>query len=239
MRYKVSNEFDPPWWYVFFFSSYLSRRALIKSITKYASNIRGVTLDFGCGAKPYERIFRTEKYIGVDIASSGHDHQSSKVDKFYDGSRLPFADESFDSVFSSEVFEHVPNIEVIVNEINRVLKNEGKLLITVPFAIHEHEVPYDFTRFTKFGIKSLLEKSGFRVEVIESSNHYLEAVIQLFVWYLIMSIKSRNKLLTALKTFIFVLPLNILAKILTPLFPKNKSFYSNLVILAVKDRNLN
>ncbi|MEP4497622.1 MAG: class I SAM-dependent methyltransferase, partial [Ekhidna sp.] len=190
MKNAVPNEFNPPWWYSFFFSSYLSRRALYKSLKENSHHVEGVTLDFGCGSKPYESIFNAEKYIGVDIQSSGHDHASSKVDDFYDGNSLPYPDESFNSIFSSEVFEHVSNIDEMILELNRVLKDGGKMLITIPFAIHEHEIPYDFRRFTTFGIENILNKNGFEIEKIEPSNHYLEAIFQLLIWYFTLSFKS-------------------------------------------------
>lgn len=47
------------------------------------------------------------------------------VDIFYDGKKNPFDEGYFDSIFSSEVFEHVPDLVVILNELNRVLKQGG------------------------------------------------------------------------------------------------------------------
>ena len=47
---------------------------------------------------------------------------NSKVDFFYDGKQFPFDSSEFDWVFSSEVFEHMFNIDEQLEEINRVLK---------------------------------------------------------------------------------------------------------------------
>ena len=104
--------------------------------------IRWTVLDFGCGSKPYESLFKNaNSYIGIDLEASGHSHQDSKVDVFYDGKTIPFPDEHFDAVVCFEVLEHVFNIKEIIQELNRVLKPNGKLLISVPFAWDEHEVP--------------------------------------------------------------------------------------------------
>lgn len=50
------------------------------------------------------------------------------------------------------------HIQEIVKELNRVLKENGEMLITVPFVWNEHEIPYDFGRYTSFGIIDLLQK---------------------------------------------------------------------------------
>jgi SAM-dependent methyltransferase len=109
--------------------------------------------------------------VGVDIEVSGHQHlgeEFNKIDIFYDGKTIPVANETFDSVFCSEVFEHIFNLPEILAEINRVSKKGALVLITVPFAWEEHEIPYDFGRYTSFGIKHLLAEKGF--ETIELRN---------------------------------------------------------------------
>ena len=54
---------------------------------------------------------------------------------------MPFSDGRFDSVVSFEVLEHVFNLPQILQEINRVTKDSGLFLISVPFAWGEHEAP--------------------------------------------------------------------------------------------------
>ena len=98
-------------------------------------------MDFGCGTKPYRTFFQVEEYVGVDFENPGHPHDNEQIDIFYDGKNIPLPDGYFDSVLSSEVFEHVFNIDEVLAEINRVMKSDGKLLITCPFAWNEHEVP--------------------------------------------------------------------------------------------------
>jgi 2-polyprenyl-3-methyl-5-hydroxy-6-metoxy-1,4-benzoquinol methylase len=51
-----------------------------------------------------------------------------------DARRLPFADHSFNKIICSEVLEHIPDYEVILNEIMRVLKPGGFLAVSVPRA---------------------------------------------------------------------------------------------------------
>ena len=51
-----------------------------------------------------------------------HDHSYENIDVYYDGVNLPFDDESFDCIFSSEVFEHVLLLDEVLSEMNGVLK---------------------------------------------------------------------------------------------------------------------
>ena len=130
---------------------YIVHSGLFKYINKFAPQMKGSVLDFGCGSKPYENLFiNSDEYIGCDIEVSGHDHHDSNIDYFFDGKKLPFANDRFDSVVSFEVLEHVFNLPEILQEINRVTKTSGTFLISVPFAWHEHEAPYDFGRYTSF-----------------------------------------------------------------------------------------
>ena len=66
-------------------------------------------------------------------------------------------------VVANEVFEHVFNPLDFLGVIKRVLRPGGMLLMTVPFVWDEHEQPYDFARYSSFGIKSVLEKNGFEI----------------------------------------------------------------------------
>ncbi|MBK8311763.1 MAG: class I SAM-dependent methyltransferase [Chitinophagaceae bacterium] len=109
----------------------------------------------GCGSKPYKSLFNVNEYVGVDYHGQGHSHENEQIDVFYDGVLLPFPDNYFDSVFSTEVFEHVFNLEEMILEIKRVMKPGAKILVTCPFAIPEHEQPNDYARYSSFGLKHL------------------------------------------------------------------------------------
>ena len=91
----------------------------------------------------------------------------------FDGKKLPFSDGRFDSVVSFEVLEHVFNLPQILQEINRVTKDSGLFLISVPFAWGEHEAPYDFARYTSYGMTDILNKNGFEViEYKKTTTHF-------------------------------------------------------------------
>lgn len=191
-------------------------------------------LDFGCGRKPYKNLFTVDKYVGVDVEVSGHPHKNSEVDIFYDGVTLPFEKESFDSFFCGEVFEHVFNLESTIAELKRVLKKGGKGLITIPFAWPEHEEPFDFGRYSSFGIRSILEKGGFKVISLEKSGHFFECLVQLTAFYIYRLFHTRSAFLNSICTILFISPLNIIGFFLAGVVPKKHDLYHNLIIVVEK-----
>jgi len=119
-----------------------------------------VLLDLGCGEKPYKKIY--ERYFrssfGIDILECLHD--KSQIEIFGKAETLPFKSESFDTILCTEVLEHIENPFNALQEIYRVLKKNGTLILTVPFMVPLHEQPYDFYRFTPFSIEMLINKAG-------------------------------------------------------------------------------
>jgi SAM-dependent methyltransferase len=195
-------------------------------------------LDFGCGAKPYAQYFtHTDEYIGLDIEKSGHAHEYEQIDVYYDGKIIPFEENHFDAVFSSEVFEHVFNLEEILPEIRRVLKPGGKLLFTCPFAWPEHEVPYDFARYSSYGIKDIIERNGFKVAEQHKTGHFFEVLMQYLVLYIFYFLPKRPVFLYYFFHQVFILPALIFTLFVSLLLPtkmKRKDLYFNNILLVEK-----
>lgn len=214
---------------------FIIRRGLIDGVRRISKHLEGdKLLDVGCGSKPYEELFNVNEYIGIDIELSGHNHSSSKVDKFYDGKVIPYDNEHFDCVFSSEVFEHVFNIDELLSEINRVLKPRGKLAFTCPFVWDEHEQPYDFARYTSFAIIHLLDKHGFKIIYLNKSTGYIETVMQMLSAYIYKHVLPENPYLKVALTPILVSPFNIMGLVFKLILPKSHNFYHNNIVLAEK-----
>ncbi|RME57501.1 class I SAM-dependent methyltransferase, partial [Candidatus Parcubacteria bacterium] len=141
---------------------YFARKGLAGHIADLADRVTGKTLDVGCGSKPYESLYASSEYIGLEY-DTPENRASKEADFFYDGETFPFESASFDSVVANEVFEHVFNPDRFLDEVHRVLKSGGRLLMTMPFVWDEHEQPHDFARYSSFGIRYLLEKHGFEI----------------------------------------------------------------------------
>ena len=212
---------------------YIIRRRLARAIAGRAREIEGRVLDFGCGSQPYRTDFaHVADYVGVDVAVSGHSQTNSKVDIYYDGRTLPFPDASFDAVISFEVFEHVFNLDEILDEIRRVLKPGGKLLFSIPFAWDEHEQPFDYARYTSFGIRALLERRGYGDIEIEKTSTDVEAIGQLWIAYLHQHVGAGHGSTRALVQLALLAPLTIMTLILSRILPDRRHIYCNLLVSA-------
>jgi SAM-dependent methyltransferase len=84
------------------------------------------------------------------------------VDICADAESLPFPDGVFDVVVSQEVLEHVRDPFRAMREMQRVLKPRGLIYCQLPFVIGYHPGPTDFWRFTREGIRELVDQAGLR-----------------------------------------------------------------------------
>lgn len=97
----------------------------------------GPILDFGCGDGFFASTIFKKKFIdvGLDLPSSRINEspktQIYKKIKIYDGITIPFRGNTFGTIISNCVFEHIPHIEKSVQEMCRVTKKNGLLMTTV------------------------------------------------------------------------------------------------------------
>lgn len=145
--------------------------------------MRGRMLDVGCGDRPYAQYFPDiDQYIGIEHPGAvanveealrvSYARVRGLVDSFADAKEIPFQNDTFDSCLCTEVLEHVPEPGIVLGEIRRVLKPGASALITVPFVGGLHQVPYDFWRFTPFGLRELFTKQGFSIERIHARGNF-------------------------------------------------------------------
>lgn len=115
-------------------------------------------LDFGCGNMPYRPLFPEINYIGADFP--GNELAEVQIDS--DGS-LHISDDSVDIVLSSQVLEHVANVEHYLNESHRVLRPSGLLLLSTHGVWRYHPDPCDFWRWTCDGLKRTITAADFEI----------------------------------------------------------------------------
>lgn len=138
---------------------YLHLKYLVADIgeacEKYA---RGRLIDIGCGNKPYRTLMpHVTEYVGCDPV------QSSKqcVDVLCEATAIPLPSGSFDTAFSTQTLEHVADHRALVRESFRLLKPGGYFIASAPMYWPLHEEPHDYFRFTKYGLRYLLEEAGY------------------------------------------------------------------------------
>jgi SAM-dependent methyltransferase len=142
-----------------------SKRSRIKEaliLQKYASPKK--TLEIGAVTKansiyfPNLTTLNTVPGEGVDIVANAEDL------------RTIIADETYEIVLCLSVLEHTLHPERLLNEIGRILKKDGMLILSVPFMLPLHEAPQDYWRFTKYGLKHLIQERFSTIEFIEIMN---------------------------------------------------------------------
>lgn len=159
---EILSVIKPHIWDYYYYVSVLTRKAYERTIPKILKGSKKYKiLDYGCGVRPYEHLFEghIEKYTGIDVGSN----PNAEIE-ITPGQKLPFGDNEFDIVLSSQVLEHVEDVEQYMNECNRVLNTGGYLLLSTHGTWQYHASPYDYNRWTGIGLKILLEKYNFSVE---------------------------------------------------------------------------
>ncbi len=202
----------------------LERVLLDRALAACRPYARGVLLDVGCGQRRHEGIFLpvVERYIGLDYppvssavwAAAGG---ARGVDIGADGQYLPIADAAVDTVLCTQVLEHVAEPAQLMRELARVLKPGGHAIITAPQEWGVHQEPYDFYRYTRYGLTHLAEQAGLRVLFVRARGGFWAMMGQRWSAYLYDStcrrLRRGGQRAAFLATAIAVLPLVALSQL--------------------------
>ena len=201
-------------------SIYLHFSKLSEDIERYAKYAKGKLLDIGAGKAPYKPFFKNVKeYITMD----NFNYQGVKPDIIGDALNIPLKKNSVDSVFSSQVLEHVPNPQKMVDEIHRILKKDGTCILTTHMAQVLHGEPHDYFRFTEHGLRELFKE--FKHVEIKPNGGALLSLIQFF------NFAFEEKLPLISKPFIIMS--NLTVKKLDKMF-FDRRFTINYLVYAIK-----
>ena len=225
------EQYEPTWLGLLINPFYFARRGLLGELHPLFPELTGEVLDAGCGCKPYRAFVPAARYTGLDV-DNAFTRKVGMAEVFYDGTRFPLADASFDGVLCSQVLEHVFTPDAFVAEIHRVLRPGGRLLLTVPFVWDEHEQPQDFARYSSFGLRALLERAGFEIVAQRKSVDDVRAVAQVASAWLYKVVVTRNKWINLITQLGLLAPMNLLGAVLGVLLPRNPDFYLDNVVLA-------
>ncbi|MGH7859514.1 MAG: class I SAM-dependent methyltransferase [Candidatus Binatia bacterium] len=123
-----------------------------------------VLIDAGCGDSPYRPLL--ESHVGEYLACDLPGNPNAQIEFDTEG-RLPLPASAADIVLSSQVLEHVPDPSVYLNELRRLLKANGLLVLSTHGTWRYHPDPTDFWRWTRPGLVKLLDQHGFQTERVE------------------------------------------------------------------------
>jgi len=146
-----------------------------------ADRLSGTILDIGCANQSLRPLIAAEHhYIGLDYYDTALHWYHTRPQIFADAQYLPFAAESFDNVLLLDVLEHLPQPELCIAEIARILKPRGHCVLQVPFLYPIHDNPLDFQRWTLYGLQQLAQKYSLRITATKITGKPLETGALLF-----------------------------------------------------------
>jgi SAM-dependent methyltransferase len=153
-----------------------SRDRLALEIKQFAEMIpeAAMVLDAGAGDEPYKPLVAHTRYESADFRRSNK--PDVKTTYVCDLKSIPVEDHRYDFILFNQVMEHLPEPDLVLLELFRVLKPGGKLLYTAPLFFEEHLQPYDFYRYTQYGVRMLFERAGFTLERLDWMEGYYATV---------------------------------------------------------------
>ena len=132
-------------------------------------------LDYGCADQPYRDEFPEGTYVGADLAGNPRADLVLQPD-----GTIPVDEATFGAVLSTQVLEHVDDPAVYLRECHRVLRPDGKLILTTHGIMYYHLDPVDHWRWTRTGLSKTVEAAGFEVTKLYGMMGLAAAALQLF-----------------------------------------------------------
>ena len=166
---------------------WISRHNIEKFCLLKGKHLTGEFLDFGCGSTPYKSCFPlSQSYIGLEYDRKLDDgkYYSDGTNYYYDGALIPFADNSFDAIVSFQVLEHIKDLHTSLCELKRVSRPGAVFLFTVPLLWPEHETPFDFRRFTRWGITDIFDAAGLEVSDVVPLGSIYDVIFSFILDYI-------------------------------------------------------
>ena len=155
-------------------------------------------LDVGCGTGAslidFKKIFgRSVEVFGVEVVHLQVDLAKEKIKqhgvwaevKWYDGQELPFPENYFDAIYTSDVLGHVKDVQTWLAELNRVLKPGGVLAMFAESKLGKHafirnylfkrglnvdpHAEYHISLFPKAVLREYVEAAGFEIKSMRTA----------------------------------------------------------------------
>jgi SAM-dependent methyltransferase len=182
----------------YLFYQYGAKKTIREALRKHCRLAGGILLDVGCGVKPYKDVFMetVTHHYGTEFPGTyGKNERDIGIIDFYSDSLfLAVKDSCVDTVLCTQVLEHVKEPSQLFSEVSRILKTGGILFLTAPQEWGLHKEPFDFYRFTRYGLAHLAELSGLRVVVLDPLTGFWALIGQMVSTHFWRKLPSRKPL---------------------------------------------
>lgn len=198
----------------YLFSYLLRKRRISAFIRQSASPV----LEIGCGIAPMApdgvKTFLGDKSF-IAMKAMSHDGHSPIV---LDIKQLGIQSESVAQIVCSEVLEHINDDRKAIQEMYRVLRSDGRLILTVP--LHQHywrrddEIVGHYRRYELLDLKKALEANGFKVISTAKIGSWFERYLTLAVVLTFLKANKSSSQFTRISTTAFSVVNRLLARLL-------------------------
>lgn len=203
---------------------------------------RGTVIDIGAADRWVASCLPADThYYALDYPATSERFYGSKPDIFGDAACLPIADDSVDNIVCLQVVEHLRDPTGSLREMQRVLKPGGRAWLSIPFVYPIHNEPYDFQRYTEYGLRREAADAGFEWMGLERSHHAIHASAYVLCLSIAGGVDSRRGIAK-----LFLLPfalaaitmVNLSAWVAAAVWPDwDKMTLDNLIVLRKPGRN--
>ena len=134
------------------------------ALAAVAARLDGDVLDIGCADRRLSTALSPSvRYVGLDYPDTAVTLYDTRPDVYGDAQCLPFSAGSFSCIALLDVLEHLPDPDAAVAEAARVLAPGGTLALGAPFLYPLHDQPFDFQRWTRYGLRQLVARHGLSI----------------------------------------------------------------------------
>ena len=218
-----------------------------EAVTLAEKKSHGVLLDIGCGRMPYREVLlpKVKKYIGLDHPETSKLYDGAiKPDIYAEAENIPLKSSSIDTVLMLMVLEHLDDPQKVLLEIKRILKPKGTFIFSTVQMYPVHDAPFDYFRYTRFGLQQLLKKSGFTTQKIVSQGSFWKfwgLSLNVYLFQTILSlIKNKTTIplgLVLVFPFYFItIGINILMSLLSEFSDDTKSKFNISHVVFAKPK---
>jgi SAM-dependent methyltransferase len=143
------------------------RHALAGFLERSREELRGKQiLDYGAGTSPFSSLAAA---IGARMLPADIGDPAPGVISIAADGRIDLPDSSVDAIVSTQVLEHVPDVQRYFAEARRVLRPGAPMFLSTHGDWVLHRIPTDFRRWTVDGLRYECELAGFELDGIETA----------------------------------------------------------------------
>jgi len=208
------------------------RRLLDADLEDFREDMRGRVLEIGGGRVGRRGYFRppeenVEMWTYLDMDDKRMPHIRADVEN------LCFRTSTFDTIVCLEVLEYVTHPQVAMDEMYRILRNGGVLILASPF-LHRVDDSHDYWRFTEHGVKRLLSNSGFEICSIRRQGAALSVVVNVLKYAIYVTPSRWLRSLLGLIAYVPLESLLALDRLIAKQRPVLRTFSTGYLVGAVR-----